>query len=164
VFSLRLNLLQICRPFDDSTANRLATKLIRTRGRSSPGLITAVLFFIPVGIATFWAAWTTGIACAGEIGLSLLIVGQLMNKITPGYSEKSDDATKRPRFRDGGGSGAGEITPPLGGGGGAVAFGGDATNLGTLPPTVSSNLNQKKVLYGLGIRRLSIESSGGQMR
>ena len=57
----------------------------RTLGRFSPGLITAVLFFIPVGIATFWTAWTTGIACAGEIGLSLLIVRQLMNKITPGY-------------------------------------------------------------------------------
>jgi len=85
VFSLRLNLLQICRPFDDSTANRLASKLIRTLGRFSPGLITAVLFFIPVGIATFWTAWTTGIACAGEIGLSLLIVRQLMNKITLGY-------------------------------------------------------------------------------
>jgi hypothetical protein len=34
-------------------------------------------------------------------------------------------------------AGQGVITPPLGGGGGAVAFGGDgALNLGTLPPTV----------------------------
>jgi hypothetical protein len=46
---------------------------IRTRGRFSPGLVTAVLFFLPLSIATFWTAWTTGIAGIGEIGLGVLI-------------------------------------------------------------------------------------------
>ncbi|GAU86193.1 HXXEE domain-containing protein [Bosea sp. BIWAKO-01] len=48
---------------------------IRTRGRFSPGLVTAVLFFLPLGAITFWTAWTTGIASVGDIGLGLLIGG-----------------------------------------------------------------------------------------
>jgi hypothetical protein len=40
---------------------------------SPPGLITGVLFFLPVSIATFWTAWTTGMASIGEIGVGLLI-------------------------------------------------------------------------------------------
>jgi hypothetical protein len=51
----------------------LVTPFIRTRGRFSPGLITGVLFFLPVSIATFWTAWTTGMASIGEIGVGLLI-------------------------------------------------------------------------------------------
>jgi hypothetical protein len=49
------------------------TPFIRTRGRFSPGLITAVLFFLPLSIATFWTAWKSGIAGIGEIDLGLLI-------------------------------------------------------------------------------------------
>jgi len=46
---------------------------IRTRGRFSPGLITGVLLFLPVSIATFWTAWKNGIASIGEIGVGLFI-------------------------------------------------------------------------------------------
>ena len=46
---------------------------IRTRGRFSPGLITSVLFFLPLSITTFWTAWAAGIASIAEIGLGLLV-------------------------------------------------------------------------------------------
>lgn len=49
------------------------TPFIRTRGRFSPGLITSVLLFPPLSIATFWTAWATGIASTRDIGLGLLI-------------------------------------------------------------------------------------------
>ena len=51
------------------------TPFIRTGGRFSPGLFTAVLFFLPVSIATFWTALAAGIASITEIGLGLLIGG-----------------------------------------------------------------------------------------
>lgn len=46
---------------------------VRTRGRLSPGLITSVLFFLPLSVTTFWTAWSTGVAGIVEIGLGLLI-------------------------------------------------------------------------------------------
>jgi hypothetical protein len=46
---------------------------IRTKGRFSPGLISAVFFFIPLSVATFWIAWSSGVASIGEIGLGLVI-------------------------------------------------------------------------------------------
>jgi Protein of unknown function with HXXEE motif len=46
---------------------------VRTRGRFSPGLITSVLFFLPLSVTTFWTAWSTGVAGIVEIGLGLLI-------------------------------------------------------------------------------------------
>lgn len=51
------------------------TPFIRTGGRFSPGLVTAVFFFLPVSIATFWTAWTTGLAGPAEIGLGLVFGG-----------------------------------------------------------------------------------------
>jgi hypothetical protein len=48
---------------------------IRTRGRFSPGLITAVLFFLPLSVTTFWIAWSSGIAGIGDILLGLAIGG-----------------------------------------------------------------------------------------
>lgn len=46
---------------------------VRTKGRFSPGLITSVLFFLPLSLATFWTALGTGIATVSDIGLGLLI-------------------------------------------------------------------------------------------
>jgi Protein of unknown function with HXXEE motif len=46
---------------------------VRTKGRFSPGLVTSVLFFLPLSIKTFWIAWSTGIATVGDIGVGLLI-------------------------------------------------------------------------------------------
>jgi Protein of unknown function with HXXEE motif len=46
---------------------------IRTKGRFSPGLISAVFFFIPLSVATFWISWSSGVASIGEIGLGLVI-------------------------------------------------------------------------------------------
>jgi uncharacterized protein with HXXEE motif len=68
---------------------------IRTRGRFSPGLITSVLFFLPLSTATFWTAWSTGIASVGEIGLGLLIgaltlafpIGMLIVKSWPYFRQ-----------------------------------------------------------------------------
>ena len=48
---------------------------IRTKGRFSPGLITGVLFFLPLSTATFWTALSTGLASVGVIGLGLVIGG-----------------------------------------------------------------------------------------
>lgn len=51
------------------------TPFIRTGGRFSPGLVTAVAFFVPLSIATFRTAWTTGLAGIDEIGLGLMTGG-----------------------------------------------------------------------------------------
>ncbi len=48
---------------------------IRTRGRFSPGLITSVCFFIPLGIATYWTALSSGLASFGTALLGLVIGG-----------------------------------------------------------------------------------------
>jgi hypothetical protein len=42
--------------------------VVRTRGRFSPGLFTAVLLFYPVGLGCYWRA-----AADGELGASALI-------------------------------------------------------------------------------------------
>jgi hypothetical protein len=60
-----------------------------------------------------------------------------------------------------GGSGAGESRRLLAGAAGAVSLGATAQpNLCTLRPEVRSKMDQKKVLYGQGIRGLPIESGG----
>jgi hypothetical protein len=46
---------------------------VRTKGRFSPGLITSVLFFLPLSVTTFWIALSTGIATVSDIGTGLLI-------------------------------------------------------------------------------------------
>jgi hypothetical protein len=48
---------------------------IRTRGRFSPGLITSVCFFIPLGIVTYWTALSSGLANIGTAMLGLVIGG-----------------------------------------------------------------------------------------
>ncbi len=45
-----------------------------TRGRFSPGLITAVLLFLPIGIATFRSAGSAGLL-TGETFLSAFAIG-----------------------------------------------------------------------------------------
>lgn len=54
------------------------TPFIRMRGRFSPGLITATFIFLPLSIATFWTAWSTGLATFGDIVLGFVIGGVLM--------------------------------------------------------------------------------------
>jgi Protein of unknown function with HXXEE motif len=51
---------------------------LRKRGRFSPGLFTAVFFFIPLSMTTFWFAYTSGIAGIGEIILGLVIGGLIL--------------------------------------------------------------------------------------
>lgn len=51
------------------------TPFVRTKGRFSRGLVSAVFLFLPLSIATFWTAWASGIASVGEIVLGLLIGG-----------------------------------------------------------------------------------------
>ena len=46
---------------------------VRKNGRFSPGLVTAVFFFIPLSLTTFWFAYASGIASVGEILLGLVI-------------------------------------------------------------------------------------------
>jgi hypothetical protein len=48
---------------------------IQSKGRFSPGLVSAVCLFLPLSVATYWTAWVTGIAGAGELVLGLLIGG-----------------------------------------------------------------------------------------
>ncbi|MEO3475242.1 HXXEE domain-containing protein [Roseomonas sp. CAU 1739] len=49
------------------------TPFLRTRGRFSPGLFTAVFLFLPLSLTTFWTAWVSGLASIAEIGLGLAI-------------------------------------------------------------------------------------------
>jgi hypothetical protein len=46
---------------------------VRKKGRFSPGLVTAVCFFLPLSLTTFWFALTTGIAQPVDIALGLVI-------------------------------------------------------------------------------------------
>ena len=48
---------------------------LRGRGRFSPGLFTAVLFFLPLSLATFHTALTDGLAGPGTILAGLTIGG-----------------------------------------------------------------------------------------
>lgn len=48
---------------------------IRTRGRFSPGVVTAVIFFWPLGIATYWTALSSGLANLWTVVVGLLIGG-----------------------------------------------------------------------------------------
>ncbi|WP_296707091.1 HXXEE domain-containing protein [Rhodoblastus sp.] len=51
------------------------TPVIRTGGRFSPGVVTGVLLFLPLSIATYWTAWTTGVATLSDLVLGLVIGG-----------------------------------------------------------------------------------------
>jgi hypothetical protein len=46
---------------------------VRKTRRFSPGLVTAVFFFLPLSVTTFWFALSTGIASPGDIALGLVI-------------------------------------------------------------------------------------------
>ena len=50
--------------------------VIRSKGRFSPGLFTAVTLFLPLGVATFWTALSSGSADAGT-AIAGLVVGAL---------------------------------------------------------------------------------------
>lgn len=52
--------------------------VIRTGGRYSPGVTTAVVLFLPVGLATYWTALSDGDVGAGGVILSLVIGAALM--------------------------------------------------------------------------------------
>jgi hypothetical protein len=52
--------------------------VIRLRGRFSPGVITAVVIFLPLSITTFWTAWHTGVATVADILLGFVIGGLLL--------------------------------------------------------------------------------------
>jgi hypothetical protein len=51
---------------------------IREKGRFSPGLLTAVALFVPLGITTFALAVSTGQADAGTVIASFVIGGLIM--------------------------------------------------------------------------------------
>jgi hypothetical protein len=51
---------------------------IRTRGRFSPGLISAVILFLPLGIACYYEAVRTHKADAGTVIISLVLGAVLM--------------------------------------------------------------------------------------
>jgi hypothetical protein len=70
------------------------TPFIRTGGRFSPGLITAVFLFLPVSIATFWTALASGIAGVAEIGLGFVIGG-----LTLAFPIVMLEVKSRPFFR-----------------------------------------------------------------
>jgi hypothetical protein len=48
---------------------------IRMRGHFSPGLVTATFIFLPLGVATFWTALSTGVAGIGTAVAGLVIGG-----------------------------------------------------------------------------------------
>jgi hypothetical protein len=50
---------------------------IRTKGRFSPGLATAIVLFLPLGLACYWQAGKAGVG-AGAMLVSLLIGAALM--------------------------------------------------------------------------------------
>jgi hypothetical protein len=50
---------------------------LRTRGRFSPGLFTAVVLFLPVGIACYWRAAADGAIDAGAL-IGSLVLGALL--------------------------------------------------------------------------------------
>jgi len=51
---------------------------VRTGGRFSPGLVTAVILFLPLGLGCYWQALHDGTIGAGGIVVSLLIGACLM--------------------------------------------------------------------------------------
>ena len=51
------------------------TPVVRSGGRFSPGAITSVLLFVPLGVATFWTAWTAHLASPAEMALAFVIGG-----------------------------------------------------------------------------------------
>jgi Protein of unknown function with HXXEE motif len=51
---------------------------LRTRGRFSPGLATAVVLFYPVGIACYWRAYADGTLGAATLAGSLVLGALLM--------------------------------------------------------------------------------------
>jgi len=52
--------------------------VLRTHGRFSPGLITAIVLFYPVGLACYWRALSGGSVGAGGVAGSLVIGALLM--------------------------------------------------------------------------------------
>lgn len=52
--------------------------VLRTRGRFSPGLITAIVLFWPVGVACYWRTAADGALGAGTLIGSLMIGALLM--------------------------------------------------------------------------------------
>ena len=50
--------------------------VIRSKGRFSPGLFTAVTLFLPLGIATYWMALSSGLADTGT-AIAGLVVGAI---------------------------------------------------------------------------------------
>ena len=51
--------------------------VVRTGGRLSPGLFTAVVLFLPVGIACYWRAAADGTLGAGSL-IGSLVIGALL--------------------------------------------------------------------------------------
>jgi hypothetical protein len=51
------------------------TPFVRTKGRFSPGLITSLILFLPLGAATLWTALSTGIADFPTVLAGLAIGG-----------------------------------------------------------------------------------------
>ena len=51
------------------------TPVIRTRGRFSPGVVTGVLIFLPLGITTYWTLLANGTVTVGDAVLGLVIGG-----------------------------------------------------------------------------------------
>lgn len=52
--------------------------MVKTHGRYSPGVTTAVLLFYPIGIACFWRAISNGSVTTGGVVLSFVIGAALM--------------------------------------------------------------------------------------
>ncbi len=52
--------------------------VINTRGRFSPGLITAVALFLPIGLAAFLSAHTAGLPKADTVAIAFAIGAALM--------------------------------------------------------------------------------------
>jgi hypothetical protein len=50
--------------------------VVRTHGRFSPGLVTAVVLFYPIGIACYWRAVDAGLGMGGLVGS--LVLGALL--------------------------------------------------------------------------------------
>ena len=51
---------------------------VRLRGRFSPGLLTAVLLFLPLGTACYRVAWRSGMVSAWSVVESLLLGAAIM--------------------------------------------------------------------------------------
>ncbi|HEX4407360.1 MAG TPA: HXXEE domain-containing protein [Xanthobacteraceae bacterium] len=51
------------------------TPFIRTGGRFSPGLFTAIVLFLPVSIAAYWTALSSGVVGSTTVVASLIVGG-----------------------------------------------------------------------------------------